>query len=413
MRQHIPACLFLVSSLALAGGCNKGGPTTGGRDAVVNAADTGGQEPRGGAVARDNGPPLLEAKPAGAEGGVHRAGDLGRRIVGFAERAEAAGFTGAVSAAKGGTVVAAVGVGTADLEGKVPNTPATLFEIASATKPFTAAATVRLAQEGRLGLDDSIAVHLPGVPANCRGITVRHLLQHTSGIPGANSAGGGDDLARVLPLYLRGGPKHPPGTHWEYWNQGYALLGEVIARASGKEYAEFCKGALFTPAQMHATRFTGDRAPEGAVVAVGRSSNGPPRSALDHPYGNSYGLQYRGMGGVVTTVWDLWRWDRALHGTNVLTEKSKEEMFKPGPEAYALGWYVRRGARGRQVQSHTGRVRGFVCEVRRYPEEDGCLFVLCNRDDAPARQVAQAAEELLFGDPPTVAGPPGPLPAIS
>jgi CubicO group peptidase (beta-lactamase class C family) len=349
------------------------------------------------------------AKPAESEVKVHQVGDLGKRIVGFAERTEAAGFSGTVLAAKGGKVIAAVGIGAADLDGKVPNTPATLFEIASATKPFTAAAIMRLVQEGRLRLDDAISVHLPGVPENCKDITVRHLLQHTSGIPGANSAGGGDDLAKVMPLFLKGGPKHPPGTHWEYWNQGYALLSEVIARASGKGYTEYCKESLFTPARMHTTRFTGDKSPVGMVVAVGRTSRGTPRSALDHPYGNSYGFQYRGMGGIVTTVWDLWRWDRALHGNDVLATEAKAEMFQAGLKEYSLGWQVRKGAQGRVVQSHGGSVRGFVCEVRRYPDEDGCLFVLCNRDDAPVRQVAQAVEEILFGDPTKVVGPPSAL----
>jgi CubicO group peptidase (beta-lactamase class C family) len=338
------------------------------------------------------------------------AGDAGRRIVEFASRAESAGFSGAVFAATGGRVVAAVGVGSADLAGKVPNTPSTLFEIASATKPFTAAAVLRLVQQGRLRLDDPIARYLPGVPEDCRAITVRHLLQHTSGIPGTNSAGAGDDLDKVLPLFLRGGPRHPPGTHWEYWNQGYALLSEIIARTAGEAYAAFCKEALFAPAGMSATRFTGDAAPEGSTVAVGRSRSGPPRSALDPPYG-SYGFQYRGMGGVVTHVWDLWRWDRALRGDRVLDANSRAKLVEPGPNGYALGWFVREDARGRLVQSHGGAVRGFVCEVRRYPGQDACLFVLCNRDEVPVQQVVQALEAILLGDPSPYPQPPQPLDA--
>jgi CubicO group peptidase (beta-lactamase class C family) len=335
-------------------------------------------------------------------------GELGRRIVDFAARAESAGFSGTVLAARKGAVVAAVGVGSADLEGKIPNTPATLFEIASATKQFTAAAMMRLVQQGRVKLDDSIALYLPGVPENCKAITVRHLLQHTSGIPGTNSVGGGDDINEVLSLFLRGGPRHPPGTHWEYWNQGYSLASEIIARASGKEYTAFCKEDLFAPAGLRTTLFTGDRAPGGATVAIGRSIRGRPRSALDHPYG-SYGFQYRGMGGAVTSAWDLWRWDRALSGDKVLTEAGKRALFEPGMSDYALGWLVRKDARGRLVQSHGGGVRGFVCELRRYPGEDGCLFVLCNSDDVPVQAIAGALEALLFGDPLPCKEPPRPL----
>src|SRR5262245_16889135 len=149
--------------------------------------------------------------------------DAAQRLSGFLDRAEALGISGAVLAARDGKVWIARGVGQADLQGKVPNTATTLFEIASATKQFTAAAILKLVELKKLKLDDSIALHLPKVPESCAKITVRHLLQHTSGIPGSNAEGGGDDVEKVLPTFLRGGPKHEPGTHWEYWNQGYAL----------------------------------------------------------------------------------------------------------------------------------------------------------------------------------------------
>ncbi len=344
------------------------------------------------------------------EDATHQVGEIGSRVVAFVERAESGGFSGTVLVAKDGTVIAAVGVGWADLDGKIPNTPATLFEIASATKQFTSAAVMRLVQDGKLSLDDTIDRHLPEVPENCRKITVRHLLQHTSGIPGVNVHGSGDDVTKVLPEFLHGGPKHPPGTHWEYWNQGYSLLTEIIARASGKSYTEYCRTALFTPAQMSVTCFTGDKPPAKAIVAIGQSTLGAPRSALEHPYG-SYGFQYRGMGGAVTSVWDLWRWDRALSGTAILNAESKVQLFKPGLDDYALGWWVRKNRRGRLLQHHGGSVRGFTCELRRYPEHDACVFVLSNRSYAPTVQVAQAVEEIAFNDPLTTKEPPAPLTA--
>lgn len=332
----------------------------------------------------------------------------GERLVEIVRRAEAAGFSGAMLAARGGEVVAATGVGPADARGKTPNTPATLFEIASITKCFTAVAVVRLAQEGKLGLDDSIADHLPDVREDCRAITVRHLLQHTSGIPGTNSQGSGPKIHSVLPQFLSGGPKHPPGTHYEYWNQGYALLSEIVARASGQEYVEFCRTALFAPAGMASTCFTGDPAPKGASVALGRSDLGVPRTALEHPYGD-YGFQYRGMGGIVTSVRDLWRWDRALAGEALLDARSKEALFTPGLADYALGWRVHRNPQNVLVQSHGGKVRGFVGELRRYPKEDGLLVLLANRDDLNPNGLADLLERALLGDPAEVALPPRPL----
>jgi len=341
-------------------------------------------------------------------------GDVGDRIVAYIKKTETFGFSGAVLAAKDGQVIAAVAVGAADLKGEIPNTPSTLFEIASATKQFTAAAVMRLVQDGKLSLDDPMSRHLPGVPDNCSAITVRQLLQHTSGIPGTNSFGAGNDLAKVLPVFLRGGPTHPPGTHWEYWNQGYSLASEIIARASGLEYTAYCQRALFAPAGMSATRFTGDAPPniEGVSVAVGRSSRGKPRGALEHPYGE-YGFQYRGMGGAVTNVWDLWRWDRALKEQRegcLLKAETQAELFKPGLNDYALGWIVLKDVRGKTLQHHGGSVRGFVCELRRLPDDDGCVFVLANRDDVPADAIARSVQAILLGPPYTYADAPGLLP---
>ncbi|MFN0057736.1 MAG: serine hydrolase domain-containing protein [Planctomycetota bacterium] len=331
-----------------------------------------------------------------------------KRIAEFLDHCESTGFTGAVLAARGGEVVIARGVGCADLEGKVPNTARTLFEIASATKQFTGAAILKLVEAKKLKLDDSIAMHLPNIPDDCKKITVRHLLQHTSGIPGTNAEGSGDDLVALIPGFLRGGPRHEPGTHWEYWNQGYSLLAGIIERASGKRYGEFCKEQLFAPSGMGVTMFTGDSAPGKLTVSTGRSMHGAPRRALEHPYGN-FGYQYRGMGGAVTNVWDLWRWDRALRGEKVLGKAAKEEYFKPGLNSYALGWEVKQTQGGRQAIEHGGSVRGFLCNVRRLPNDDGCVFVLCNGDDIFPHLITDSLEALLFGGALPIKEPPAVL----
>lgn len=328
-------------------------------------------------------------------------GKLAQRLAEVVGRLDGLGMSGAVLLARDGKVLVAAGIGSADVEGKVPNTARTLFELASTSKQFTAAAVCELVERRKLGLDDSIAKHLPGVPKECEGITVRHLLQHTSGIPGTNSQGHGEDITKVLPSFLAGGPKHEPGTHWEYWNQGYALLTEIIKRAGGEDFVDFCSKELFRKAGMKEACFTGDEAPRGFTVAVGTPRDGESRSALDHPYG-SFGFQYRGMGGAVCHVWDVWRWDRALDGKKVLGEKIKRELFAPGLDDYALGWYVRERS-GRKVHEHTGSVRGFISDFRRYPEEDACLVVLCNRNDVPMGAISDVLESELFGDE-------GPLP---
>lgn len=342
------------------------------------------------------------ASQAAAYDGVIEEGTKGKKIVALVRKAHnESGFTGAVLAAEQGKVIAAVAVG--EVDGK-PLEPTSLFEIASCTKPFTAVAVMKLVEEGKLSLDDPIAKQLPGIPEDCQAITVRHLLQHTSGIPGTNSQGAGTDLAVVLPTFLEGGPRTTPGEKHEYWNQGYALLSEVIARASGKPYTVYCREAIFKPCKMESTRFTGEKAPPKVRVAIGQSKRGTPRSALEHPYGE-YGFQYRGMGGIVTSLVDLWRFDRGLKTGKLLKPASIDEMTKAGPDDYALGWRIIELDDGHAVQEHTGSVRGFLASIRRDPKNDGALFILANNDDGkPFHLVKSECEMALAGKKPVKPG---------
>ena len=304
------------------------------------------------------------------------------------------GFSGAILAAKDGKVILATALGTS---GDGQNLDATsLFEIASCTKPFTAVAILQLVEDGKLTLDDPISKHVPGVPGSCHSITIRHLVAHTSGIPGTNSRGSSEDAETAFRSFLRGGPKHKPGSHYEYWNQGYSILSEIISRASGDTYTRFVQKRIFNPAGMTASRFTGDEAPQGLVVAVGCSPHGH-RSALSHPYG-SYGFQYRGMGGLVTNVHDLWKFDRALKNRVLLKTPSIGEMIRPGISGYGLGWEIKSAPDGNASHGHSGSVRGFRANIRRYPSIDGALFVLCNDEATTSLSIVRdGAEKILFG----------------
>jgi len=315
------------------------------------------------------------------------------------------GFCGAVLVAKDGKVVVSTGVGMSGPNASTPIDSATLFEIASCTKSFTAIAILQLQEAGKLRLDDSISKHLPGVPENCQAITVRHLLQHTSGIPGTNTTGRGDRFSDVLPTFLAGGPRHEPGTHWEYWNQGYSLLSEVVANASGMSYQDCCRQKIFKPAGMTSTCFTGDILPPNATVTIGASMKGASRSALDHPYG-SYGYQYRGMGGIVSNLNDLWLFIEALTGGKLLNEESRQAMANGATFGYGLGWRVADSKVDKQMLSHSGSVRGFLASMSLCPEDGSCSIVLAGSDHSlPFSIVEAAATESMFRRLPDVKFP--------
>ncbi|MEM8671289.1 MAG: serine hydrolase domain-containing protein [Planctomycetota bacterium] len=303
---------------------------------------------------------------------------LKEQFSGIAGQAAAKNFSGIVVAEKNGSVLASQSFGYADAKSMTPIDSKTLFEIASVTKPFTSLAIIRLELEGKLSLDDSIGEHLPNVPDNCRDITIRHLMQHTSGIPGTNYGPHNDDIGEVTKAYLRGGPKQKPGTRFEYWNQGYALLAAIISVTSKQTYQDAMQNLVLRPTKMNASCFTGDKPSEGLTVSTGRSTRGPDRSAVEHPYGISYGLQYQGMGGLVSNTDDLVRFVETLRESKPLLEK----ILQPGPNGnYGLGWRIEKLNDTDRRVFHSGAVRGFLAAVSWYPEHDSSIIVLANTDD--------------------------------
>ena len=151
---------------------------------------------------------------------------------------------------------------------------------------------------------------------------------------------------------------------------------------------------------MTKSGFTGDTPPADVSVAVGTSVKGTPRSALDHPYGNQYGYKYRGMGALVTILKDLWKWNCAIRDHTILNPKSTAELIKPELNWYALGWKVH-GSDEKLLWYHDGSVRGFTTSFNHLPNTDGCLVILCNRDDRNVFWTAKhGCMKILFGGKP-------------
>ncbi len=302
---------------------------------------------------------------------------LEKQFAAIVEHGSSKGFSGIVVAEQKGMIIASHSFGYADAKSKVPIDSKTLFEIASVSKPVTALAVITLDRKGILSLDDSISEHLPNVPENCRDITIKHLLQHTSGIPGTNYGPHSVDVAEITKAYLMGGPRAKPGTRFEYWNQGYALLAAIIAKVTGQSYQEAIRELVFRPTNMTASCFNGDQPPQGFQVSIGKSTMGADRSALDHPYGDFYGLQYQGMGGVVSNVDDMLEFVKAIRKSESICDK----MLQPGPDgSYGLGWRIEQLSETHRRVSHSGSVRGFLASVSWYPQHESSVIILANTD---------------------------------
>ena len=331
---------------------------------------------------------------------------LGKSLELELKKLDQTGFNGAVLVAHNGEIILATSEGHNDQEKKQEISPKSLFEIASITKSFTSTAALVLAEQGKLELDASIAEYLPNVPESSRSITVRHLMQHRSGIPGDSYGVTNEGLEVAVETMLGDGPVNQPGSKFEYWNQGYILLSEIVAKAGDEPFVDVVRKLIFEPANMQGSCFTGDSLPKDFFETVGYGDIGAPRSCLEHPYG-SYGLQYRGTGGVVTNIFDMWKFHHALQHNQLLSSESVAASIDVGDgedkSPYGLGWFVRSIPNGDPCISHGGSVRGFNGEFRRYPKSDSCIVVLSNNDNSPSRMVAGLIEGILFPpDPETV-----------
>ena len=314
----------------------------------------------------------------------------------------------AVAVSQRGTVVTQKAYGMAHLEHGVPNTPATIFEAGSVSKQVVAAAVVLLALDGKLSLDDDVRTYLPELPDYGAPITIRHLINHTSGLRdwGSMAALGGwprgtrvysNDLVLHIARHQRS-LNYAPGTYWSYTNTGYNLLALIVGRVSGVPLAEFTRARLFVPLGMAHTSWRDDH----ARVVKGRATAYAPDSApaayrLDMPFDDAYG-----NGGLLTTATDLLRWTANLEsgtvgGAPFIAEMHRQGVLTSGRTVeYAGGLFVT-SYRGIPEVSHSGATAGYRAFLSRYPEQGVALAVLCNAANASAVALGHRVADAYLG----------------
>jgi len=304
---------------------------------------------------------------------------------------------GLVAVASRGRLLHMKPYGLANAELEVPVTDSTVFEIGSISKQFAAAAALLLVQEGRVGLDDPIHHHLPELPSEWLGATVRQLLNHTSGIPDYEEIRSYDvyrfrltpeeviQIAHSRPMDFE------PGTGWYYSNTGYFLLSMIVERIEGRPLGKVLETRIFQPLGMGQTGMTDSeaiirhRAAGYWVDRTGRLINRAPTETSST----------LGAGGIRSSARDLARWDHALNGVDLLSAASKEAMWTPAllPDGtstgYGLGWRVA-PYQGLRSQSHGGQVAGFVANFARFPDQDAAIIVFLNRYRVSSGEVRNA-----------------------
>lgn len=304
---------------------------------------------------------------------------------------------------RNGQVVVRRAYGMADLERHIEATPETNYRLASVSKQFTAMAVMLLAQDGKLRYDQPIRDFLAELPPAAQPVTVRHLLNHTSGlwdyealIPADRTTQLDDDDVLTL-VASKDSLSTPPGVAYCYSNSGYVLLGMIVARVSGMSYPEFLRTRIFGPLGMRSSVAH----VEGSDTVPRRAYGYSPRSGSFVQTDQSVTSATLGDGGIYSNVDDLVLWDRVLAGKQLIDRASLVEATTPpmlpgGPSEYGFGWFVDR-YRGENRWRHTGETSGFRNAILRFPERKLTIVILTNRSSGEPQAIAERiADRMLF-----------------
>lgn len=297
----------------------------------------------------------------------------------------------AVLVSRRGQVLFERGYGMADIGNRIPATPETRFRIGSITKQFAAAAILKLQENGRLNVTNTLAQYLPDFPGGER-VTLHHLLTHTSGIHSYTSKPGflesvtiGTEPKAHIRSFQNDPYDFPPGERWSYNNSGFFLLGSIIDKVSGQSWGDYLDHTFFSPLKMDAT---GVHTANAILAHEARGysfENGRLQKAID------WDMSKAGAAGALySTVGDLHRWNEGVFRTQVVTTASLQAAFtpvrtrdetavEPGPKetGYGYGWSIGK-FRGLQEISHGGGLNGFVSFLLRLPQEEFTAAVLVN-----------------------------------
>jgi CubicO group peptidase (beta-lactamase class C family) len=275
-----------------------------------------------------------------------------------------------------------------------------------------------LARDGKLHFDDHLSDFFPDFPDYGKAITVRNLLNHTSGLPDYEELQmkqypntPEEQIPQILDagvlklLEQRSAGQFPPGSKWQYSNSGYATLAMIVEKVSGKPFGQFLHDRIFVPLKMNNT------------LAYQKGKNEVPHRAFGHAKQKDGSWQETdqsptsavlGDGGIYTSIDDLVNWDRALREHTLLSAAEMQAALTPvepsggpakyesgQPVSYGFGWFLD-PYNGHKRMWHDGSTVGFRTTIQRFPDDDLTVIVLANREDADPAELALKVSDLYL-----------------
>jgi CubicO group peptidase (beta-lactamase class C family) len=306
----------------------------------------------------------------------------------------------AVAIVRRGEAVLAKGYGEANVEHQVPVTPDTIFQSGSVGKQFTAATVMLLVEEGKLALSDPLTKIFPDAPAHWKGITIRHLLTHTSGLP--DYTGGTIDYRKdhseddLLKMAYALKPEFAPGARWNYSNTGYVLLGIAVHKASGRFYGDVLRERIFTPLGMTTARIIS----EADIVANRAAGYRLVNGELKNQEWVAPQLNTTADGSLYFSLRDVIAWDAGVRDRKILKKETWQQILTPvslnsgKPYPYGFGWSID-SVNGRRAEFHGGSWQGFQTYILRFPDDELTIVALANLAQASPQRIVEGIAALL------------------
>ena len=324
--------------------------------------------------------------------------------------AEYGKFNGSVLVAEKGKVIYKKGFGLADMEWNIPNQPDTKHRLGSITKQFTAMLIMQLVEQGKLKLDVPISTYLPDYPKkNGDVITIHHLLTHSSGTPNMTSFPGflknisrnSYSPVQLVNLFADSTLQFKPGERFAYSNSGYILLGYIVEKVSGKPYEQVLQENIFTPLKMNNTGYDHNR------LLLKNRAGGYEKNGRRYVNANFIDMSVPyAAGALYSTVEDLYLWDQALYGNQLLRKENMDLLFTKhipsgGSYYYGYGWGIGKIPLGNTAErietiGHGGGIDGFNTQLTRIPSDKSFIVLLNNTGGAPLNEMTNAIAAILY-----------------
>ncbi|NLI58706.1 MAG: serine hydrolase [Clostridium sp.] len=319
------------------------------------------------------------------------------------------GFRGSVLIGQEDEILFNKGYGYANYEEKIKNTPDTLFAIGSITKQFTAMAIMQLYEKGLLDLDDAISKYIPGVVEGDN-ITIKHLLTHTSGLINytdllleMEEVPEDTSIDFVLGLFKDEPLIFEPGTQWVYNNSGYVLLGCVVEKVSELSFDEYLKENIFKPLEMNDTGTYYDKMEEDYAVGYVGITELTPVEADEILLKIAYGA-----GNILSTVNDMYKWDRALQTEKLVKKETLDMIFdiqEKMPESevytfdgYGFGWFIENNPELGKIVSHGGNTLSYSAQLSKYVDKDITIIITTNAGNYFLDTIDKTLVDIILGN---------------